>query len=298
MILTDPYAVFAAAQQRWRSAVYPAHVTYGIAISVSKDGVTSQAHYHASYDSAQNRVTIHAVSDEEIAHPYTPHGMNVAFNLLGAEVPLSAPQQTFDYLGVPMLAPNYSFGIVASGPVNTVPGDNELVQAIRDEFHDPLPLRKRQSDQQGLKTIAEVAVAHRRYAIALQGTEPLDGHVDYHLTLRPLANPGMYRLRDMWVDTATFVTDRVVTDGNFTAAALGGVRWRTDFVQIAGAPFISSETALSGFTLERRSYDSATVAINDIVPAGSGAPFSALARFSTSSDSAPPILSEPAKPRI
>lgn len=297
-MLTDPYAIFAAAQQRWLSAVYPAHLTYGIAVSVSKNGVTSQAHYHAVYDSEQNRVTINAVSDEELAHPYTPHGINFFFSLpLGGKVPMSAPQHTFDYLGVPMLAPNYSFGIVPNAAPNTTPSDADLVKQIRAQFHDPAPKRKPVASG-SLKTIATEAVARRRYAITLAGMQPLSGHVDYHLLLKPLENPGMYRLREMWIETATYVTDRIVTDGDFTAASLGGVRWQTDFVQIAGATFIESESALSGFTLDRRSYDNASVAFTNIAAIRAGAPFATLPRFATSTDTAPPVLAEPLKPRV
>ena len=94
-MITDPYAIFAAAQKYWQSAVYPKHLSYGITIAVTRDNVSSYAHYHASYDTSQNRVS-----------------------LFGGSVPLSVPQQTFDYLGVPMLAPNYSVaftGVTPSG---------------------------------------------------------------------------------------------------------------------------------------------------------------------------------------
>jgi hypothetical protein len=301
-MLTDPYAIFAAAQQYWQSAVYPQHASYAVAVTVTHNGVTSQAHYHAHYDPAQNRVTIDPVSDEELAHPYTPHGINVVLSLFQEDphkgIPLSSPQRTFDYLGVPVLAPNYSFGIVPAGiPVNTAADGMALVQEIRREFHDPAPPRKPQAKQSDLKTIAAVVVAHRQYNIALKGIEPLDGHTDYHLLLSPIAEPNVYRLRDMWVDTSTYATDRLITDGNFTAPQLGGVRWQIDYVQISQAPFIAREIALSGFTLERRHYDSAAVAFTGISPSGSTAWLPSLPRFATNAETAPPVLSEPSKPR-
>lgn len=122
-------------------------------------------------------------------------------------------------------------------------------------------------------------------------------HDDYHLLLKPLSDPGTYRLREMWIDTATYATDRIVTGGNFTDGALAGVRWQIDFVQVAGATFIGSETALSGFTLDRRAYDSASVVFTQIAAVQAGAPYATLPRFATSTDTAPPVLSEPEKPR-
>jgi hypothetical protein len=301
-MITDPYAIFAQAQKYWQSAVYPKHVSYGVAVTVTHNRVTSQAHYHVHYDPMENHVTVNPVSDEELAHPYTPHGVNMVLSLFQQDphkgMPLSAPQQTFDYLGVPVLAPNYSFGIVPAGtPVNTTADNMVLVQQIRREFHDPAPPRKAQTPQSGLKTIALVVVAHRQYNITLKGIEPLDGHADYHLALAPVAEPNVYRLRDMWVDTSTYATDRLITDGDFTEPQLGGVRWQIDYAQISGAPFIATETALSGLTLDRRRYDTASVAFTGIESAPSAPAFAGMPRFAIDPETVPHVLAEPPKPR-
>lgn len=294
----NPYVIFASAQRYWQAAAYPRYVSYGVGIRVSRGGVISTAHYHAWYDAAENRVTVNATSDEELAHPYTPHGINFSLSLFGGSVPLSAPQHTFDYLGVPVLAPNYSFGIVDDGPANTERGGMRLVRQIRREFHDPAPIRNAAASASSLKTIAEIAVAHRRYIITYEGTQPLDGHVDYRLRLRPVADPATYRLRKMWVNASTYATDRLLTAGDFTAAQLAAVRWQVDYVQIGGAPFISSEIALEGFTLDRRHYDGASVAFTDVIAAAADAPLSRMPRFETDSGTAPPTLAEPLEPRM
>jgi hypothetical protein len=293
---SDPYAIFAAAQRYWQSAVYPQKASYDVTVSVSKNDVTSQAHYHAYYDALQDRVRVIPVSDEELAHPYTPHGINFNLSPFGGTVPLSAPQRTFDYLGVPELAPNYSFGIVPNGPMNTQRNDMDVVLEIRKEFHDPLPSRRQQPNPHDLKTIAEVVVAHRQYVITLDGMQMLDGHADYHLLLRPVTDPATYRLREMWVNASTHAVDRLITDGNFTAGELGGVRWQVDYHEIGGAPFIASETSLAGFTLDRRHYDTATVAFEAVNPVKT-IPFESFSGLATDPETAPEILSEPAKPR-
>jgi hypothetical protein len=297
-VIADPYAIFAAARQHWQSAVYPKQISYGIAVTVTRSGVTSQAHYHAAYDAVENRVHVTPVSDEELAHPYTPHGINFTYSLFGGAIPASSPQRTFDYLGVPVLAPDYSFGIVPTGtPPNTTQDPMELVREIRTEFHDPFPPKRRAAQDGGLKTIALVVVAHRQYKITLDGTQAVDGHADYHLLLEPVSDPATYRLREMWVETSTYDVDRVITAGNFTAPDLEGVRWETNFRDIAGTPYIATETALSGFSLDRRPYDTATVAFTDIAPADNGFILSSMAPFATNSQTAPPVLIEPAKPR-
>lgn len=197
-----------------------------------------------------------------------------------------------------MLAPNYSFGIVPAGvPVNTTADSMALVQEIRHEFHDPAPAPRVQTQHSGLKTIALVVVAHRQYRITLKGIEPIGGHADYHLALAPVAEPNIYRLRDMWVDS-TYATDRLITDGNFTAPQLSGVRWQIDYVQISGAPFIATETAFSGFSLDRRHYDAATVTFTGIASSQSAPAFAGMPHFAIDPETAPPVLAEPPKPRV
>src|SRR5579872_2233859 len=83
-LLKDPYAIYADARTHWEIAQYPPQLSYTVGITVTKHGVASQAHYHSYYDSLTNRVSVNAVSDEEIAHPYTPHGISVFFRPFGA----------------------------------------------------------------------------------------------------------------------------------------------------------------------------------------------------------------------
>lgn len=58
-------------------------------------------------------------------------------------------------------------------------------------------------DDGGLKTIGAVRVRVRPYAVALAGTEVLDGKETEHLTLRPLRDPNKHVLRDIWIDPLT-----------------------------------------------------------------------------------------------
>src|SRR5690348_16928574 len=95
VLLKDPYAIFAAARTHWEIARYPSQLSYAVGISVTKNGVVSEAHYHSYYDSLTNHISVNAVSDEELAHPYTPHGINIVANVLGGSIPLSAPERTF-----------------------------------------------------------------------------------------------------------------------------------------------------------------------------------------------------------
>lgn len=264
LLLTDPYAIFAQARERWESARYPAQLAYDVVVSVTHSGAASASHYHLYYDARDNSVKVNAVSDEELAHPYTPHGINTFFNLFGGSIPLSAPEHTFDYLGVPMLAPNYSFGIASYIAPSTTVDSAELVREIRQQFHDPSRPPTPAAGTSQLKTIASVEVVRRHYIIAINGTALIDGHQDYDLRLQPVRDPGDYRLREVWIDTQTFATDRLISQGNFVRGGMTGVPWTVTFRQHDGTAYIASESTTQSFRLDRRAYDSATVSFENV----------------------------------
>jgi len=277
---------------RWETARYPSQVSYTIAITVTHNGRSSAAHYHSYYDSVENRVDVNAISDEQVANPYTPHGISVFFQPpLGPRIPLSAPQHTFDYLGVPVLAPNYSFGIANVVPRTDNPNDLELVAEIRREYCDPAPSRPAQTDAK-LKTIASIEIVRRAYIISLSGIVQINGHADYDLALRPISDAGRYRLREVWIDSQTFATDKLISQGNFTEGGMTGVKWTVEFQQINGAPYLASETTTQSFRLTRRAYDSATISFADLTPK-QGPPIMRMASFAVNRESGVPPLREP-----
>lgn len=265
MVLTNPYAVFARAQNYWAAARYPRQIAYNVVVRVSIRGTISVAHYHSFWDSAEDRVYVDGVSDEARAHPYTPHGIKTALNLIAVSIPMSTAEFTGNYLGVPHLAPNYSFGI-AQYVAEDSPDSQALVTQIRQEFKEGAkPIITPTPAPGTLKTIVSLEVRPRDYVIALHGMANVDGHTDYHLLLRPLRDPSQYRLREAWINAQSFGTDRLVNEGNFYAGPgnAGRVPWHIDFEQRAGSPYIVSESTDAKLTIERRTYNGASVLFQD-----------------------------------
>lgn len=131
--LANPYAIYERARAFWDGATYAPAVSYGITVSVTRGAKVSAAHYHAWYDARTDRVVVNAASDQERAAPYMPHGVGTAFQLTwykhrSKPLPVSEPDRTFDYLGVPMPAPNYAFGLrsVAPNVAGGSGGSNEV----------------------------------------------------------------------------------------------------------------------------------------------------------------------------
>jgi len=81
-----------------------------------------------------------------------------------------------------------------------------------------------------LKEIASVATTNRNYVMTYDGVENIGGRDAYHLSLRPVHSPARLRLREMWIDTQTFATWQLVTQGNFNA--LGDVPWTVTFANV------------------------------------------------------------------
>lgn len=299
-LLTDPYDIFAKARQRLEAARYPSRLAYDVVITVRNGGTTSTARYHSFYDSTTGAVRVMATSDEELAHPYTPRGINVYLKLFpqGDEngIPLSAPQRTFDYLGVPILAPNYTFGVAQYVPHAQAPDTTALVNEIRREFHEPPKLLPPSpAPPAGLKTIASVQSREREYVMRLVGMDDVHGHSDYHLTLQPVGNPLIYRLREVWIASSTFGLDRVVTQGNFVFGGASTVPWVSDFTQVNGAPYIAAERTERAFSDYRHHYDAASVSFTNIRPQAIPR-YDAIAGFRINGETGMPPLIEPAQP--
>ncbi|NNM99491.1 MAG: hypothetical protein HKL91_06820 [Candidatus Eremiobacteraeota bacterium] len=173
-----------------------------------------------------------------------------------------APNQ--DFIGVPVLAPNYSFslGDAKLGKVRGALDSAQIVRQIRAEFHDQLQRRPPTPVQvhgSQLHVITTVVAYARRYIITLAGEDMIGTHRCYHLVLRPIHINGRYRLRDLWIDTTTYATIRARIALNFVTGPGTHIPWTIDFADIHGARYISSERADAPYRYAGRVYDRVTI---------------------------------------
>lgn len=268
-LLADPYQIYGRTRDAWTAQRYPQYLSYTIAVRVNERGVEKIKHYHAIYDSGANKVHVAAVSDEEHANPPVPTGVTIHLlpkrqgrTLFDKRV--GNPGEAVDYLGIPMLAPNYSFGLGTPFGVADSQGD-DLVAQIRSEYHDPAPPQQAQQPAPGspLKSIASVTAIAHTYRIQLAGIETIDGADCYHLTLQPARDPQRFRLRDVWVDTRTFETRRVLVGSNFTSS---WVPWLITFAQVGNSQYIASEVAQAPVGVGDHRYQQAAIEFQDVTP--------------------------------
>jgi len=273
----DPYAVFSSARHYWERQHYPARLAYTVTVDVLEGGTHKVEHYASAYDAVNDVVQVDPLSDYEIAHPASGRGVNLGIPF----VTLSKPDPPLDFVGVPSLAPNYSFAIARFVPSDARPKTSaELVQEIRAQFHDlrPTPTPTALPSDDGLREIAVVSSTRRRYDITLVGIESIGGAPAYHLALKPTGDPHRYRLRDLWVDTATGATRRLIDAGNFVDGPWPGLNWTVDFASVDGALYIASEHSAEPVAFRGLRYLDTTVSFSDIHP-GTKSALDGIAQF-------------------
>ena len=176
---------------------------------------------------------------------------------------------SIDFLGVPHLAPTYSFGMAPFVPAPTPTPFNSaaLVAQIRAEFHDPDPRATptpTPNSGDALKQIALVTARNRDYSIAFLGTQTIDGHLCYHLGLTALHDPGRYRIRQAWIDEQTYAPWQLLDALNFQSGPGTDVAWMIHFTEIAGAHYISEEDAQTPMSTQGEIYTKAAVRFDNV----------------------------------
>jgi hypothetical protein len=267
----DPYAIYDQAQRFWLVQRYPPYLAYDVAVRVDERGNVRVERYDSAFDATTGSIWVDPVSDYELAHPYVVHGLNLFLNILGGQgVRLNKPEAPVDFLGVPELAPTYTFGMtpfVPVAPPSTAQDTAALVAAVRKSFHDPYRSGRTPppaTNAPALREIAHSLVNARAYTIGIVGEEVVNGHLCYHLALHPSRDPKRYRLRQLWVDERTGATWRLQEALNFVDGPGTGVSWTVNFANVDGAQYIADESSDAPMRYRGLVYSHTVVAFEDI----------------------------------
>jgi hypothetical protein len=227
MPTSDPQAeaLFAKAKAAWTNLpAPPPFINYGALIRYLYHGHVFDNWWDGYYRTSDAAFALNRITDEEEDRRRLA---GVPFSIFSYKVfdtnPLAEPIR----LDPPAISPLDSFGLLVrhAGPLpKATPSPEVTIQAT--PLGTPLP------------ELAVVEVIARDYRIALAGTETLQYGQTYHLTLTPLRQPAVYRLRDLWIDTTTSVTLRMRVQGLLSGKPYDGVSWTVDYVPIAGHYFV------------------------------------------------------------
>jgi hypothetical protein len=221
----DPDQIFRSARKAWSLINYSRYATYTVAVKFRNGETNVARHYDAIADLRRDIVFARTFSHEEIANPSIPHGISLRLGSVnGQGGALANNEPNGDRIGPVALSVNYSFGI------SLLPQKTAVVSSGKEiQFPPNLPI------------IGTTSTLTHDYAVKLMDTP--DGGKTYHLGLEPTHDPGRLRLRQMWVDTQTFVTKRILISGNFNQNPYETVPWLIEFKRIGGADYITTETA-------------------------------------------------------
>lgn len=231
--------IFARTRAAFVARAYPPTISYSVRVSGLRGGTWTGRSYRGFEHWPSSELISHTMSDEEMANPATPRGINIGF--LGMTVD---KDDNHDILGIPKLAPTYAFGLVGA-----LPHQDEAT-----------------TDTGAPRTIIAISATARTYDVSLFHEETVGGALCWHLLLRPVGNPGKYRLRDLWVDEKTYQTVQLRTDGNFTASDTGSGLWTVSYTSIDGFWYLSSEISEGSIETEDGTYDRIAVQFADIKP--------------------------------
>jgi len=221
---------------------YPTEISYAVTVE-GYDGRAWQGRTYDSFDfPARGEIRVRSLSREENADPYHPKEFGVSIFGFGTSRGADAPP---DPIGVPRLSPTYAFGLVpAPRPVPVLPA--------------PLPSGAPQ-------LIGSAAAIAKIYTVALVGPEDVNAIPCWHLSLKPVGNPGTYRVRDIWIDRVSAELVRLKTDGNFTAKVTGKGLWTVDYARDAeGSWYLASETSDGSVETDDVSYQRMRVRFVDV----------------------------------
>jgi hypothetical protein len=230
--------IFARTRAAFVARQYPPTIAYSVRVSGFRAGEWTGRSYAAFEHWPSASVVARSVSDEETADPAKPRGFNIGFFGFA-----TSKAESHDVLGIPKLAPTYAFGLAG-----------------------PSPLRSEDSaaGAGALRTIISISATARTYRIRLFREESVDGDICWHLLLRPVGNPGKYRLRDLWVDEKSYETVRLRTNGNFTGTETGSGLWTVAYTQIDGSWYLTSEVSNGPVATDDGAYDHVAVQFTNI----------------------------------
>lgn len=251
----DAYQIFDRARRVLLAESFAYPLSYRTTVRVSEGDKDEVEHFHAEAFSSSD-VRVEGVSEEEQAAPHESSGVNFKFAFsIGWNTEAGGQTATGtedahrkeaspDYLGVPLINPSYSFGLVS---------DRVEAAQVPSQSAATLP------------TIATVTAIGRAYRVSLVGAETVDGLSTYHLHLEPTSRPERYRVRELWIDAYTYRIVQLESQGNFTAAPMSNVPWLVTFQNFDGNSYIMSETALAPLAFRHdRTFSSASISFDEL----------------------------------
>lgn len=219
----DPQAerLFARAKEWWRQRKDAPYFTYATLIRYKHSGHIFDNWWEVAFRTKDGAIRLkHIAIPEDDAKRLRGFPIEIFGFKIGDTNPDADPIR----LEEPFIEPTSDFGLLSrySSRVNPSSEATENPLLLPEPSGSPLPEISRQE------------VTTRDYDVRIVGEEALRYGDSIHLSLTPLRDPRVYRLRDLWIEQTTYATMQLSVDGIFNGRPYDGVRWTVRYVPLGG----------------------------------------------------------------
>ncbi len=218
--------IFARVRSAWRRRTVAPLTRYKVTAFYEASGKTFREDYHCFYRARDEHLKAFNVPVPPAENQKRLGGF--ALSILVVTLDTNPVEHPPIKIPTPQLIPYAPLGLGVPG---SEPADPS---AAATPSPSPAPLRE----------LGRVVSVNRIYAIEFAGVERVSEIETYHLHLRPLREPQVNKLRELWADTRTFDVVRLEVAGVDALEPLGPDAARIDFTSIGGRLVIDRIAAL------------------------------------------------------
>ena len=232
----DPEAErdFLRARDWWRARSDAPYVRYGALVRYLHNGHVFDNWWDAYQRTADGALALSRLHDiEEENHRLR----GVPFSIFGLKVFDTNRDAAPIRLDDPRIDIASSFGVVTRFGKTIVPRVASTPRSVAP-FATPIPLP---SDD--LREIGRIESTTRAYDIRIAGTEMVAGEPALHLTLAPIRDPKLNRIRDLWLEPTTYRTVQSRVQGILESKPYDGISWTVHYVVVEGRQYVQQVVA-------------------------------------------------------
>jgi hypothetical protein len=232
-----------------QSLRYPPFISFVVNVRATIGSKPFAESFQSIVRTRDDIVATHTIPFASTNKPENPYGTDIM--IFGLRFHPGHSQNHEEPFGVPQISPLYSFGLRPPG---------EILPSL---FPTPEP------EATDIRTLGRIETFAQDYEVTLAGIEPYAARYAYHLALRPVHDPGRYRLRDIWIDTKAFVPRKLRSAGIFPQGLASSLTWDVSYTIVNGYWLMDRESTDSivhtggGLAKKVTAYDGLTYSLSD-----------------------------------
>ncbi|GAC1309695.1 MAG: hypothetical protein NVSMB21_16580 [Vulcanimicrobiaceae bacterium] len=239
----DPEAerLFARARDVWRARTDVPYVRYGALVRYLHDGHVFDNWWDAKYRSSDGALSVFRLVDA-VEEKHRLGG--IPFSIFGLKIADTNPDAEPIRLDEPRIDPATSFGVLNRFGATFVPRATPSPRPNpANDFVAPDFTVTPSDRATPLREITHVEATTREYEIRSAGSELVAGARALHLTLQPLRDPKINRLRDVWLDPTTYRTVQMRVQGILNGKPYDGIGWTVHYALVEGRQYVQQIVA-------------------------------------------------------